>query len=111
MSQDVISITDANFEVEVAQSLVPVLLDFWAPWCGPCRAIAPLVTQLATEFAGKVKVGKVNTDENRELAERFEIRSIPTLLLFCSGGQPAQRMLGSRSKESIKSWVEEILQK
>lgn len=99
-----IKITDANFEQEVVMSDIPVLVDFWAVWCGPCRMLAPVVEQLAEEYAGKVKVGKVNVDEEPYLASRFNIASIPTLMLF-KNGEVADISVGVRPKAQIEAML------
>ncbi len=104
----VIEITDASFDAEVAKSAVPVLVDFWAVWCGPCRMIAPVVEELSKEYAGKVKFGKVNVDDNNGTAVNFGIRSIPTLLIFKNGEIKGQ-IVGAVSKEKIKSEIESVL--
>ena len=100
MGKNTVEITDTNFEQEVAASPVPVLVDFWAEWCGPCRMIAPTVEAVAEEYTGKVKVGKVNVDENIGTAGRFNIRGIPTLLLF-KGGQVVDQRVGAVGKNDI----------
>lgn len=95
-----VTITDQNFETEVLKSDLPVLIDFWAVWCGPCRAIAPIVEQLAGEYEGKVKIGKLDVDENPDTAVKYGVRSIPTLLLF-KNGQVVDTIIGAVQKNVI----------
>ncbi len=90
----------ANFETEVNGSDMPVLVDFWAPWCGPCKMLGPTIEQLASEYAGKAKVGKINVDDNQDLAARFGIRGIPTVMLF-KGGKSIGSFVGLKSKEEL----------
>jgi thioredoxin 2 len=104
----VVTITDATFVADVEQSPLPVLLDLWAPWCGPCRLIAPVVEDLAVEMAGRVRVGKLNIDENPVTAQRFNVRSIPTLLAF-KAGREVDRIVGVRPKSEIIQRLEHIL--
>lgn len=101
-------LTSANFEQEVIKSDVPVMIDFWAVWCGPCKMIAPHVDAIASEYAGKVKVMKVNIDEEREIAERYNIMSIPTLLFF-KDGKVVDQMVGANPKPTITQKLEQIL--
>ena len=93
-------VTDANFDQEVLQSDLPVLVDFWAPWCGPCKLMAPIIEELAKEFEGKAKVVKLNVDENPQTAQKYGIMSIPTLIIF-KNGQIAEQLIGLRPKEEI----------
>ena len=100
-----IVLTEENFEAEVLNSDLPVLVDFWAAWCGPCRMLAPAVEQLAEEYAGRAKVGKVNVDEQMELAMRFQVSSIPMLVVF-KDGKAVAKSVGYRSKPEIAAMVE-----
>jgi thioredoxin len=101
-------VTDANFAQEVEQSPLPVLLDIWAPWCGPCRMIGPIIEQLAGEFAGRVKVAKLNSDENQLTASRYNVRGIPTLLVL-KDGKEIDRMVGVLPKQEILRRLEAVL--
>jgi len=107
MSNEV-QITDANFEQEVLKSDLPVLVDFWAPWCGPCRMLGPVIEELAVEYAGKVKVCKLNTDEAQDTAGKYQISAIPTILLF-KGGKMAHQLVGLQPKEEIKKHLNELV--
>jgi thioredoxin 1 len=99
-----VKVDNANFQKEVLESVEPVVVDFWAEWCGPCKMIAPSLEEIATELAGKVKVAKLNIDENPELAAQFGVRSIPTLAVF-KGGQVADIKVGAAPKSSLSSWI------
>jgi thioredoxin 1 len=102
MAGNVVTLTDANFQSEVLDSQQPVLVDFWAPWCGPCKMIAPTIDAVATEYVGKVRVGKVNTDDNPKTASSYSISAIPTVLLF-KGGQIVDRFVGVVNKDKLTS--------
>lgn len=101
MAGNILEVTDQNFDTEVLQAGMPVLVDFWAEWCGPCRMLAPTVEALAKEYAGKVKVAKVNVDENIATASRYGIQGIPTLLLF-KGGQVREQLVGTQPKSVVE---------
>lgn len=106
MSKNIVTVTDQNFQKEVLESEIPVLVDFWAPWCAPCRMIAPVVEQLADEYLGKFKIAKLNTDENNETASEYGIRSIPTLGIF-KGGKLVDGVVGSVPKQTLSKKLDE----
>ena len=103
-----IVITKANFEAEVLKSSVPVLLDFWAAWCGPCRMVSPVIEQLAVEYSGRLKVGKINVDEEADLASRHGIVSIPTLIVY-KDGQIAKQAVGAVPKQNIEALFKDLI--
>ena len=98
---DVKTLTDADFDSEIADAALPMIVDFWAPWCGPCRMVGPVVEEIAGDHADKVIVGKVNVDENPATASKFGIMSIPTIILF-KDGQPAKKVIGARPKADLE---------
>jgi thioredoxin 1 len=102
MAEGILEITDSNFQSEVLESSQPVLVDFWAPWCGPCLRLAPTIEELAGEFAGRVRVGKLNTDENNVTPSQYNIQGIPTVILF-KGGKPVDRQVGLVPKDKLVS--------
>ncbi len=107
MSENVVEITDVNFETEVTNSAVPVLVDFWAEWCGPCRMLTPTIEELALENAGKVKVGKVNTDDSHDTSVKFGISAIPTLIIF-KNGEVVKKLVGLSSKKDLQAALDEV---
>lgn len=107
-SEHVKEFTDGNWNEEVLASTEPVLVDFWAPWCGPCKAIASDVEKAAEQYRGRVKVGKVNLDENRELPTKYQIRSIPTLMVF-KNGAPVDQVVGLVNKSKLEEMIEKAL--
>jgi thioredoxin 1 len=108
MGTNTVAVTDATFEAEVLKSNKVVLVDFWAEWCGPCRAIAPKLEEIAGEMASQVKIAKVDVDNNSESASRFGIRSIPTMILF-KNGQPVDQIMGNQPKDNIVSFIQKHL--
>ncbi|OFW31636.1 MAG: thioredoxin [Acidobacteria bacterium RIFCSPLOWO2_12_FULL_60_22] len=108
MAENIFEVTDQTFEKEVLQSDQPVLVDFWAAWCGPCRMIAPTVEALAREYLGKAKVAKVNVDENQSTPAHYNVRGIPTLLLF-KGGQVQEQLVGAASRDAIENMIKKHL--
>lgn len=107
-SDNVHEFKDASFDTEVLKSEVPVLVDFWAPWCAPCRMIAPAVEELAGEYAGKAKVGKVNIDDFPSIAQRYHINSIPTVLIF-KNGEPVNQVMGAVPKTHLEEMLKQAL--
>jgi thioredoxin 1 len=108
MSENVHKFTDQNFDSDVFQSDIPVLIDFWATWCGPCKAIAPVIEEIAREYNGKVKVGKVDVDQNQDTAMKYGIRSIPTLLIM-KDGKVVNQIVGAVPKGNITTMLDEII--
>jgi len=102
-----LEITDANFDAEVINAKQPVLVDFWAEWCGPCKALGPVIDELAGEYKGRVKVGKVDTDANREVSVRFSVSAIPTVMLF-HNGQIVQKFIGLRGKKEFQQALDKV---
>jgi thioredoxin 1 len=109
-SEKVLELTDGNWQKEVVESSVPVVVDFWAPWCGPCRALTPTINSLAAKYDGKVKVGKLNIDEAQETATKFGVTSIPRVLIFKGGDDPRQTFVGVRSEAELAKAIDGVLQ-
>ena len=108
MGTNALKVEDAAWEKEVIQSPGVVMVDFWAVWCGPCQMVAPIVDEIATEYAGKLKVLKLNTDENPEVAGRYQVMSIPTILFF-KNGQVVEKLVGARPKRQFKEMIDQLL--
>jgi thioredoxin 1 len=108
MSENVQEISDSSFEADVVKSETPVFVDFWAPWCGPCRAVAPIIEELASQYRGKLKVAKMNVDDSPEVAQRFMVTSIPTFIVF-KNGQAADRTMGAMPKGQFQQFIERNL--
>jgi thioredoxin 1 len=110
ISANVMELNTDNWEQEVSKSDKPVLVDFWAPWCGPCRALTPTVDRIATQFADRVKVGKVNIDDNESLAIKYGVTSIPRLLVFKNGDQPRDQLVGAQREDVIAKMLNRALE-
>ncbi len=108
MAENVLEFTDANWESEVLNASVPVLVDFWAPWCGPCRMLTPTIEKLASQYVGQVKIGKLNTDDNPETAGSLRVSSIPTVILFKSGKEVG-RLVGVNPEQKFKNEIDKYL--
>ena len=108
MSGEIINVTDADFEAQVINADGPVLVDYWAPWCGPCKMIAPVLDELAADYGGKLKICKVDVDANPDIPQKFGIRGIPTLIMFKNGNAEATKV-GALSKTQLKDFIEEVI--
>lgn len=108
MSSNIVNVSDASFEEDVLQSDLPVLVDYWAEWCGPCKMIAPVLEEVASEYEGRIKVCKLNIDENTDTPAKFGIRGIPTLMVF-KGGKTEATKVGALSKSQLTSFIDEVL--
>ncbi|RBP42208.1 thioredoxin [Garciella nitratireducens DSM 15102] len=107
-NEKIVILTEENFQQEVEQSDIPVMVDFWAEWCGPCKAVSPIIDELAEEYAGKIKVGKVNVDDQGALSTKFRVMSIPTIIFF-KNGKEIERLIGARGKEEFAEKLDNLL--
>ena len=108
MGANTTELTDSNFDEQIKTAAEPVLVDFWAEWCGPCKTLAPILDEVGAEFAGKIRIAKVNIDEALDISQRFEVMSVPTLILF-KDGEPVWRTVGSRAKSQLVSELQPLL--
>jgi thioredoxin 1 len=108
MSENVTTLSDNTFDEEIAGATEPILVDFWAEWCGPCKMVAPVLDEIAAENPGKIKIAKLNVDDNPDIARRFDVMSIPTMIVF-QDGQPAKRMVGAKGKGQLLQELSEFL--
>jgi len=108
MGENALKITDSNFDSEVTKSTVPVLVDFWAEWCGPCRLMSPILEELAPLYKGKLKIGKLNVDDSQDAPAQFGVMNIPTMILF-KGGKEVERIVGALSKNELQKKVDRVL--
>jgi thioredoxin 1 len=108
MAEKITDVTDSTFEAEVLKSSIPVLIDFWAPWCGPCKSIAPVLEQIATEYSGKLKIVKMNVDENPKTPSTYKVRGIPNLVFF-KGGKVVEQVVGAVPKDQLVTAISKVL--
>ena len=108
MAEGVVAVTDSEFQTQVLEADLPTVVDFWAEWCGPCRMVAPVIEELATEYQGKVRFARMNVDENPTTPAKYGIMSIPTLILF-KNGEAVDKIIGARSKDDFKRWLDSKL--
>ncbi|OPX88743.1 MAG: Thioredoxin [Pelotomaculum sp. PtaB.Bin104] len=107
-NEKILVLGDADFNQVISESSIPVLVDFWASWCGPCKMIGPVVEELATEFDGKIKTGKLNVDDNRNVPDKYRVSSIPTLVVFKDGTE-VERSVGYKTKDELRNWLNKFI--